>query len=240
MKRLLVPICLWLSVSTAHAAIARVGTANCAGNNSSGATTTAQDGSAANLYKAGISYASGTSPTVTVSTGDTVSAGTARAGVFATARIYTVENATPSATITGTVNGTAIFSSICLYAYSGAASSSVVDQINGNTAGAGTSVTTGSVTPGQNSELIFSVLAIEASISNIAIDSGLTTPAFLNYSGGNYEGVAASDLVQTTATAVNASWSWTSTVGAAASIDTNKVSQASTCKGRMGALGVGC
>lgn len=110
-------------------------------------------------------------------------------------------------TFTANVGG---FSIVAVSAFSGSAISPL-DQETGGFTGAGTtSRQNGLITPSENNELIVSMLSLSGDTSNTAIDSGFTLTdsmdaiAFVEYGG------AMAYIIQTTAAAVDPTWSWTS------------------------------
>lgn len=106
----------------------------------------------------------------------------------------------------------------CIFvaAFSGAKQSTPEDQINGSNNFSGT-IQPGSITPGENNELIISVVGINASGTPISIDSGFTkTSTEINFSAGSNYGGCMAYLIQTAAAAVNPTWTRTGTNGNAA------------------------
>lgn len=101
-------------------------------------------------------------------------------------------------------------------AYSGA-DTSPFDQENGTATGSlVSSLATGSITPSVNDELVLAAMAAGKSATTLAIDSSMSVDTFFNpVSGVSYGGAIAS-LVQTTAAAINPTWSWGGTTSEAA------------------------
>ena len=126
-------------------------------------------------------------------------------------------------------------------AFSGAAAASALDQQNG-AVGTGTSLATGSVTPSEDNELVVSGVSIaDGSSGTYAVDSGLTITDQILASAGNFEGGGLAYIIQTSAGAVNPTWSWTGSVNSAAVIATFKAAAAggrTTKNTRSAPLGV--
>jgi len=110
--------------------------------------------------------------------------------------------------------------SIYVLAFSGSAASPL-DQQNGVGATSGiTTVQPGSITPGQNNELIVTLLGIAApgAVSAGSINQGFTILGSQTFSGGNHYGGAIAYLMQSTAAAVNPTWTATGSASLLASI----------------------
>lgn len=147
------------------------------------------------------------------------------------AQLYYKTSPTVGSSHSFTASSTAGYPSICASSFSGAGASPF-DQ--SSTAGASgvTSLATGSVTPSEDNELIVASIAWQNSITGLAIDSSFTiieeqsvTPA-INF------GSAIAYLIQTSASAVNPTWSWTGSVNAAVLIATFKAAAGGNVVGR--------
>lgn len=93
------------------------------------------------------------------------------------------------------------------------------DQQNGASATSGSSLSTGSITPTENDELVFAAIGLSDTLTSISVNSGFTTDATRNSASGTNFGVGIGHIIQTTAGAVNPAWSWTgSTTQAGAAI----------------------
>lgn len=131
-------------------------------------------------------------------------------------------NATVGAAQTFTVSGTASFPAIAVGWFSGVQSTSdPFDVQNGNFAGGGSTVTTGSVTPSTAGSLVFSGFEADAittapTISLITFLDSTTNNAF------GHQLSACAYEIQTTATARNPTWTQTSTSVMVAAIATFK------------------
>lgn len=189
-----------------------------ASSNTNTATTAAIDTTGASLlivvisdYAAGVTQAapsdskSNTWSNLTTQTSSTVTR----------MRISYVANPTGGTGHTFAATGTTDYPTICVAAFSHVATTSPFDVQNGSNSGSG-SVTTlqpGSVTPGANAELLVTGLSFAVS-GTASIDSGFTITDQSNYMAGAAIGGAMAYKVQTTAAAVNPTW----TAGAASEL----------------------
>lgn len=118
------------------------------------------------------------------------------------------------------------FVNIEVLAFSGG-HASPFDTEGGATTGSGTSLATGSITPGQNNSLILSGGCFGNSSANpYTPNGGFTVADQLTASPGNYLGGAAAYLIQTSSAAANPTWSWTGSTDAAVTIATFKAAAA--------------
>ncbi len=213
-------IALILGAVCAHGAIAIIAHHTYA-LGASGGTTSSLDITGATNISIGVCMytAAGTKPpTVTDSKGDTLNARTAQDSSEPYIRIYDYDfgSALGSTTnYTVTVTSSSSFSSVGIIAWAGGKASASFDlQAGGiqNSSG-GTSVQdSASVTPSEANEILVSFLCYSAS-NTPTIDSSFTTPGAndrANYSAGANEGIIQSWQIQTTATARQPTWSWTS------------------------------
>lgn len=196
-----------------------------------GGTTGAVDTTGATLLVAVVTRYSGGVPTVSDSNSNTWTALTDRTGGEAAARIYYAVNPTVGSAHTFTIGGggSDYYAKITVGAFSGAATSTPFDQQNGAGSGSGsTSLASGSVTPGEDNELIISVISTgTGSSGTYSVDNSMTKfsgeePYEINVN----EGHAGAYKIQTTATAIDATWSWTGSAVRAAAIATFKAAAA--------------
>jgi hypothetical protein len=132
--------------------------------------------------------------------------------------IFYCESPIVGAGHTFTANGTTSYPSICVAAFAGVGATPF-DQQNGTAnGGSGTTLTTGSVTPGTDNQLVIAALGFTD--SGAAIDSGFTIVQQQPNVSSESIGSALAYKVQTTAAAVNPEWSWGSSATAAAVIAT--------------------
>lgn len=196
-------------------------------------TTSSIDTTGATLLVAHVSsFAVTAEPTLTDSKGNTwigltaqVEGGTSRSRLFYAAN----PSVGTGHTFTLTDPGGNIFAGLEVQAWSGASITLPFDVENGGTQSSGTSLATGSVTPSVNNELVVTGAHIHTTGSGtISIDSGFSISD--QDQGGAVPARFASAmayLVQSTAGAVNPSWSWSTTTSAAATIATFKAATAS-------------
>lgn len=113
----------------------------------------------------------------------------------------------------------------CIFALAlaGVKQSGAFDQINGANGFAST-LATGSITPSENNEICVTVMGINASGTPISINSSfIETNTEINFGAGDHYGGCMAYLIQTTAAAVNPTWTRTNTNGMAAMICSFKV-----------------
>ncbi len=146
-------------------------------------------------------------------------------GVYVSTLLY-VANPTVGSGHTFTLSGS--FPALWVAAFSGVTLSSPFDVENGST---GTvAIQTGSVTPSQNNELVITVLTVATTTGAAAIDNGFTILDGAASDGGSYVGGALAYKVQTTAAAVNPTWSYPGITG-----DTRMTAGIATFKASGGA-----
>lgn len=109
------------------------------------------------------------------------------------------------------------FLSVAVLALSGVASTPL-DQQNGTTTGTdGTSLQPGSITPGEDNEIIVAAVTTSSTETAFSINGGFTIADQFDLSGGNHFSLGLAYLIQTTAAAANPTWSWTGTQSACTS-----------------------
>jgi hypothetical protein len=102
--------------------------------------------------------------------------------------------------------------------FSGAHATAPFDVQNGATTAGAATLATGSVTPSQDNSLIVAGLGFNVSSAGPTINSSFTRSSWVNFGSGNNYGSAEAYLVQTTAGAVNPTWTKGNTEAAAATI----------------------
>ena len=135
-------------------------------------------------------------------------------GSNSNARIYYCYNPTVGSGHSFSYNGANTYPALCIQAWSGAVASPF-DQQNGALATAST-IQAGSITPTANNELIVAGIAAGTGFTAPTINSGLTV-SDTGLGGGSAFGNSMAYLVQSTAAAINPTW----TVGS--STDLNAV-----------------
>lgn len=108
---------------------------------------------------------------------------------------------------TFTQAASASFPTATALCFSGVKASAPLDQQAGTGANNGSSLQPGSITPSEDNCLIIATLTTNGG-SGVAIDSGFTLVGTA-YQGGNHEAGYVAYKIQTTATAVNPTWTWT-------------------------------
>ena len=188
-------------------------------------TTSGIDTTGANLIILGVSYNTGTTPTITDSKGNTWTGLTAQAQASnGASRIYYCYNPTVGSGHTFSNSTSGGFSTITVQAWADALSAPF-DQENGaKTAGAST-LATGSITPGVDNEVIISHFMFSAA-GTASVNSSMTISNQQNFGAANNYGGALAYKVQTTATAINPTWtSGGGSTGLAATIASFKVNE---------------
>lgn len=185
-------------------AIAFVNSASTAGG-SGGGTTNAVDTSGANLVVYGRPRFS--APTITDSKSNTITPLTEQTAVAPNYLMLYAENAVTGASHDATAAGGSSFSSLIMSAYSGAATSSVLDQQAG-ASGVSVNRAPGSLTPSEDNCLVVTGIGWDGDGLVLSIDGGFTIREQEAYSGGNNYGTAMADLIQTTAANANPLWTW--------------------------------
>ena len=114
------------------------------------------------------------------------------------------------------------YQAIVFAAFSGAAASSPEDQTADDYISSTESIQAGSITPTEANELIIAVLCSRSDVE-VSIDSGFTIIAQIPASESpQYRAVAMAYKIQTSAEAVNPTWSWTGAHAAVAIIHSFK------------------
>ncbi len=118
-------------------------------------------------------------------------------------------NATVGTNHTFTFSEASSFPGIAVLAYSGALTTSDPFDQESGTGSQAASRQPGSITPGFDGALFVTANEFTNSHNAPSVDSGFTIQESLSWSSGVNVGVYAGDLVQTTAAALNPTWSWT-------------------------------
>ncbi len=188
-------------------------------------TTDDIDTTGANFIVVAASYAKAVSVTLTDSKSNTWVPLTARAGpAFAKVQFFYSVTPTVGAGHNFTLTGTGEKATIAAIAYSGVKTSSPFDVQSGNAAASVDALGAGTVTPSEDDELIICALSKHIPQESVGIDGGFIVGQEIQVEDGQYFGLAVADLVQTTAGAVNPTWSWPTDAEATAVIATFKSS----------------
>lgn len=180
-----------------------------ANGSSSGATTASQDTTGANFIVIGIGKTG--SPTVSDSKSNTWTALTDNGQD----RIYYCENPTVGSGHTFDVNGASTYSTIHVLWASGAAASSSFDVQNANsdTSASFNTLTTGSITPSVNGELLIVMSANDSSGNATSITDSFTLMTAQPFTGGVNYGARMAYLIQGSAAAINPTVTFTGNCG---------------------------
>lgn len=172
------------------------------GGNSNGFTSSAQDSTGCDFIVFVAATTGGVTPTFSDSKGNTYTSLTAQSNGTSRIIITYCQAPTVGSGHTFTITGSAIFPAIGVAGFSGSVASPF-DQQNGNTTTFGTTVATGSITPGSDNELIIFAGAWTTTQTS-SVNSGMTTIQSLP-SDGNFgtTSVRFDYKIQTTATAIN-------------------------------------
>lgn len=130
--------------------------------------------------------------------------------------LYYCANPTKSATHTFTYTLASGAPSLSVLAFSGVATASPFDVENGATFTTVTSIATGSITPSVNNEVVVTGLAPGTTSGSYTADSGMTNIGYIPTIGGQGYGTAIAYKIQTTAAAINPTWSGPSGSGSVA------------------------
>lgn len=185
---------------------------NVTANGLNGATSSSINTSGANFLLIAVAYDG--SITVSDSKSNTWTALTEQ-GAAGKLRLYYVANATVGSGHTFTVSGTGVAANFSASAWAGVKTTSPAEQEEGATSVGSVSVASIGpldITPSENNAIVVCAVAINGSVSSLSASNGFTLLDHVNFSSGNYYGVAISYVIQTTAAAVDhnvAQISWT-------------------------------
>ncbi len=148
-------------------------------------------------------------------------------------------------TYTQPATSLAVYATIMVLACGQGNQSSLTDQQNGSTTGGAGSISTGSITPSENGELIVTVVASLDS-GTVTVPSGYTLGDRASYAAGIAIGGALAYKIQTTATATSPSWTFSTSSEGSAGVGSFKAASPSGGGGSTpyrfpcGLLGIGC
>jgi len=177
-----------------------------AGLGASGGTTGTFDSTGAKLIVVGVSYyngGGGAPSSISDNKGNTYIPTTLRAAVNVAHRFYYVLNPTVGTGHTVTISGSNFYPGVVIQAFSGNGTFDVQNGAGFN--GPTPPQSAGSITPTANNSLVVTGFASDNVASPTTSGFTVTTQAY--GAGVNMTG-ASGYVVQTTATAVNPSWSW--------------------------------
>jgi hypothetical protein len=203
-------------------------TAGCPGGDFKTVTTAAIDTTGADLIVISVSAFTAANPTVASNKAGTYNLLTIRSvgGAISNRLFYAAAPTVGSGhTFTASHPTTNVFPSISVEAWS-FAHATPFDQQNGAASAGVTSLATGSITPSENGELIFAGLGAGANSGTNSINSGFTIGDQTQHDGSNHEGVSIAYFEQSTAAAINPTWSCTNSVALAVTIASFKATAA--------------
>jgi hypothetical protein len=153
-----------------------------------------------------MAIAAAATPTVTSSPSNTWNTAVSMTTTVAYNYLIFAWNATGGASQTFTITGSSFYASIYVQAWSGSQTTSTpLDQTNSGNANGAPTLSTGSITPGVNGELI--VAGVSANNGGTNTGSASFTIADQSAtSGGNFYGGAGAYFVQATAAAIADTW----------------------------------
>lgn len=188
-------------------AIALVTNVEASASGSQNVTTGSIDTTGANLIViAACTYNLGSGPTVTDSKSNTWAPLTKYQLANATTlRLYYCENPTVGSGHTFTVSTSLDYPSVCVAAFSGVKTSSSFDVENGTANASSSTIATGSVTPSEDNELVITGFCF-GNTGTASIDNGFTITGQKQYNSSVNMGGALAYKIQTTAAAVNPTW----------------------------------
>ena len=196
-----------------------------AGGSASGVTTSGIDTSGADFIVVNVAWDAGAAtPSITDSNSNSWTILNIYTAATHKSAMWYKQAPTVGAAHTFTASGTNVYPSMGVLAFSGSVASPF-DQQNGAN-DSSTTLATGSITPTENNELIVTGFGIFNPGTPVSIDSGFTLVDSINFSSGNYYGSATAYLIQTTASAVNPTWTRTNSNHMTASIASFKAAAA--------------
>jgi hypothetical protein len=174
-----------------------------------GGTSGAIDTTGADTLFAAVSRLTGDSPTFSDSKSNTwtlirTQADVAGGGLVTTDHYRSATPATVGSGHTFSLSG-GTFAAIAVTAFAGGATSAIDDQENSTGGGAGTTISTGSITPTVDNTIVITTIVTSDGADPDTINGGFTIAVHLSSGGANF-GAGIAYLVQTTATAANPQW----------------------------------
>jgi hypothetical protein len=124
---------------------------------------------------------------------------------------------------TFSTNAVGVFGAVAVLAFSGSASSpSDKTNSNGSSLGPFTTLQPGSITPAEDHEMIVTAFCGRTGSGSLSINSSFTVSDSIDYAGGVNESLGLAYLDQTTAGAINPTWTTASTDSVSAAINSFK------------------
>lgn len=130
---------------------------------------------------------------------------------------------------TFTAAGTSKFPAVIVFPLAGTLTASCSDgESSGGNTTSTTSVQPGTLTPSRDNGIVITAIGFLSDHTDASIDGGFSDPIEFPSDGANFDGIAGSYLIQTTAAATNPTWTWTSGTHGAAVSAAFKVAAAAT------------
>lgn len=209
-------------------AIALVAHKSASGNGSSAATTAAADTSGSSLLVvAAASYSGGTTAVITDSKGNTWTNLTLKSAGVVKGRISYAENAVVGSGHTFSGQATDAYPAIAMQAYSGVATSSAFDVENGAANGTVASAQPGSITPSSDNEVLVYAMTGGNNTDTLSVNVGAFSDQQLGVPAQAFS-VDFAYQIQTTATARNPTFSWSTACDATTEIASFKAAAATS------------
>ncbi len=187
-------------------AIALVANTGAGSSDSSNVTTSAIGTTGANLIVVGVAGYTSFAATLTDNKGNTWTALTARTGAVCRSVIWYCSNPTVGSGHTFSLTSGGGVPSLCVAAFSGAKATSPYEAESGSSIATGTSLQPGSLTPSENGELLVTELSLVFD-ETPTINSSFTITNHTTKDANHYSSTLAY-RVQSTAAAINPTWSW--------------------------------
>lgn len=195
----------------AYASIAHVSAVSVAGNT---IVTAGIDTTGANLLLAWVANETGFGgAALTDSKGNTWTATTTITESPEEGILYYSIPSSVGAAHTFTATATGARPSIAVSAFSGSSAQPLDQQASNSSAAAGTTLTTGSITPTEAHELVAACYATRSQSGTLSIDGGFTIGSQTDGDGANNQSIGIAYLIQTAAAAANPTWTSTNSVG---------------------------
>lgn len=178
------------------------------GSGLNGVTTSGIDTTGADLIVIGVTSAGNIgAPTLSDSKSNTWTGLTETiGGGFIRDRLFYCQGGTVGSSHTFTLTGVGTVSGLCALILSGSVASPADQQAGA--AGTGTTIQPGSVTPGEDNEIVVAGIGWYTSATAPTIGSSFTISDSYGYDGSDHYGGALAYLIQTTAGAINPTWTF--------------------------------
>lgn len=201
-----------------------------AGGTSTTVTTAAIDTTGADLLVVAVSeYFGATGASLSDSKSNTWTQLTAYVTAdYLRIRLYYCQAPTVGTGHTFTYSGTDVYCAVAVSAFTGSAATPA-DQQNGAGVTSATQVQPGSITPSENNCLVVSALAYDLT-ETVTVTEGMTITDQIQRVASEHFALGLAYKIQTTAAAINPTWSWTTAERAVATVASFKAAAASSAK----------